>query len=206
MFGIELRREKEGGVAALTQITVQTQEASQLLARALDQSSTETGSYFLRIKKINNECNEIVRQVSERLKHSWMLSLDREDIYALVMSMSGVADGLDNFSESLSRYRPDSTPEMVHLAALIQRMIGQLHQIVPAIHRPKEIQSPLRKIERIRRESRETYRAAMSELFRTNRRPGDVLMYTDLYRHLESITDRCQGVGSLVERISIKNA
>jgi hypothetical protein len=31
-------------------------------------------------------------------------------------------------------------------------------------------------------------------------------MYEDLYEHLEAIIDRCEKVGYLVERISIKNA
>src|SRR5262249_55744027 len=148
MFGIRLMREKED-LAALAQLTVQTEEASHLLSQAVNGNGDEAESFSLRIKRINEECNAIVRIVSERLKHTFMSTFDREDVYALVMSMSAVIDRLNMFGGSLSRYQAESTPEMVSLAELIQRIVRELHQVVSSIDRPKQVQNQLRVIEAI---------------------------------------------------------
>jgi len=62
-------------------------------------------------------------------------------------------------------YQSQSTPEMVSLAELIHQMVRGLHQVVPVIDRPKQIQNRLRAIEAVQREGREKYQQAVSRLF-----------------------------------------
>jgi len=207
MFGVRLKPEKKITLTALDQLTAQTEEASELLAKALDGHGNGSQDYLFQIKPITEECNAIVRQVAERLKHTFMSALDREDIYGLVMALTGIVHGLDRFATRFESYRPNHcSPEMIRAVGLIKQIIGELAQALPAIDRGKNINSRLEVISRIQHEGSDICREAVGRLLRSNQRPTDVLMYKDLYEQLESIIERCGQVGSLVERISIKNA
>lgn len=205
MFGVRLMPEQES-LTALNRLTAQTEEASELLAKALDGNGNGSKEYLLQIQPISAECNAIARQVSERLKRTFMSAFDREDIYSLVMSLTGVVHRLDKFGALFSSYRLSRcTPEMTRMVELIRNIVGELGQALPAIDRPAEIQPRLESISRFQREGSETYREAVSGLLRSGQPPTDLLMYKDLYKQLESIIENCEQVGSLVERISIKN-
>lgn len=207
MFGVRLKPEKKAPVTALDQLRAQTEEASELLARALDGHGSGSQSYLSQIRPLTEECHTIVRQVSERLKHSFMSSLDREDIYHLLMSLTGVVHLLDRFAARFGSYRPSHCfPEMIRMVELIQKIVRELGQALPAIDSPKEIRPRLETIGRLQREGDEICREAVGSLLRSSQSPTDVLMYKDLYEQLESIIERCGHVGSLVERISIKMA
>jgi len=206
MFGVRLMPEQES-VTALNRLTAQTEEASELLVKALDRNGNGSKDYLLQIGPISTECNAIAQRVSERLKHTFMSALDREDIYSLVMSLSRVVHRLDNFAALFSSYQPDHcTPEMIRMVELIRKIVWELGQALPAIDRPQEIQPRLESINRIHREGREVYREGVGGLLRSGQPPQDLLMYRDLYKQLESIIENCEQVGSHVERISIKNA
>jgi len=207
MFGVRLTAEREEGLVALDQLSAQTEEASALLAKALDGNGNGSQNYLFQIKPITEECDAIVRRVSERLKHTFMSALDREDIYSLVMSVTGVLQSLNKFAARFTSYQPTNCPpEMIRMVDLIQKMVRELGQALPAIDRLRQIQPRLEAISRIRREGDEICRKAMSSLLRSSQPPTEVLMYKDLYEQLESIIGRCVHVGSLVERISIKHA
>jgi len=207
MFGVRLTAEREEGLIALDQLSAQSREASELLAKGLDGNGNGSRNYLLQIKPITEECNAIVRHVSERLKHTFMSALDREDIYSLVMSLTGVVQSLNKFAARFSSYQPsDCPPEMIRMVDLIQKMIRELGQALPAIDRIKQIRPRLKAIRGIQGEGDEICRNAVSSLLRSRQPPTEVLMYKDLYEQLESIIERCVHVGSLVERISIKYA
>ncbi|HJZ81350.1 MAG TPA: hypothetical protein VKD91_13430, partial [Pyrinomonadaceae bacterium] len=120
MFGVRLKPERATTIVALNRLTAHTKEVSELLARALDHNGNGCQNYLTQIKVINEQCNEFVRQVSEQLKHSFITALDREDIYALVMSLTDVLHRLDKFAGRFSRYRPSQCPpEMIRMVDLI---------------------------------------------------------------------------------------
>lgn len=206
MFGVRLMPEQES-LTALNRLTVQTEEASALLVRALDGKGNGSKDYLVQIRPISAECNAIAQRVSERLKHSFMDALDREDIYSLVMSLTGIVHRLDEFGSLFSSYQSaHCTPEMTRMVGLIRNIVWELGQALPAIDRPDEIQHRLQSISKCQREGGEAYREAVGALLRSGRPPTDLLMYKDLYKRLESIIGDCEQVGSLVERISIKHA
>ena len=209
MFGLKLKAEKDEELSHLDQITTKTKEASLLLTRVLDGNggASSVYDYSFRIRTINEACDVIVRQVAEQLKHSFGSLLDREDVYSLVLAMSGVVDRVGKLAGRISRYQLQRcTPEMIRLADLIYQIVQELDSVVPAITRPKGLQTRLKRIEAIQAESREVYRAAISDLFHSGGTPTNTLMYKDIYKHLELILERCEDAVSLVERVSIKYA
>lgn len=205
MFGVRL--EKKTNVFALDQLSAQTEEASELLARALDHNGNGSQNHLNQIRPITEECHAIVRQVSERLKHTFMSALDREDIYNLVMSVTGVQHRLDKFAGRFSRYQPSHSPsQMIRMADLIHKMVREIGEVLPVIERRNEILPRLEAIHEMHREGGEIYLEAVSTLLQTDQSPTNTLMYKDLYDQMESIIGSCRQVGSLAERISIKHA
>src|SRR5262245_53168682 len=156
MFGVRLKPEKKTTASALDQLTAQTEEASELLAKALDSNGNGSQNYLRQIRPLTEECRAVVREVSERLKHTFMSSLDREDIYLLLMSLTGIVHLLDRFAVRFGSYRPShSFPEMIRMVELIQKIVRELGQALPAIDRPREIRPRLETIDRLQREGDE---------------------------------------------------
>jgi uncharacterized protein Yka (UPF0111/DUF47 family) len=207
VFGTRLINRGEKDLAPLREITTQTREASALLTKVFDQKGKRHDQDCLRIKEISEICAAMVRETAERLKHSLASSFDREDVYALVLGMSTIVHQLEMLTKSVNRYKVRHyTPEMIGLADRIRLIVLELDQLVPMINRPRELEERLRIVQRIQKESQLLHRDALGKLFRSVMPATDALMYKDLYDYLETILARCQYVGSLMERVSIKQA
>jgi uncharacterized protein Yka (UPF0111/DUF47 family) len=90
-------------------------------------------------------------------------------------------------------------------AGVIQQMAEALDRLVPAIERLTDVKNPRLKLRDLEREGDDLYRESIGNLFNGGFDVKTVIIMKEIYDNLENTIDRCQHVGSLVERIVIKN-
>jgi uncharacterized protein Yka (UPF0111/DUF47 family) len=180
-------------------------EAAQLLLKIFAESGVDTKKQSVRISEINDVCQGILQRTSEDLRHSFMNSIDREDIYVLMTSLTNVVRQLERLASS-EEPTQQCTPEMLAVLNLLHELVCELDRIIPEVSRPAVIRQRLLAINAIRKRGRELCHEALRGLFQTSSNLQEVMIRRDLYHNLESIVTRCWQAGTLVERIAIKNA
>lgn len=206
IFGIGLMPAEEDYISSLEQMTRLIGDAAQSLVEMFADETGEGERYAAHIKNIELACDEITHNISTRLSRSFITAIDREDIHALTTTLDDVIDLIEALAKSVIMYDiQEYTPHMRRSASLIQRLVQEVHVVVPMVERPKDLKAHILEIHELEREGDEMYYAAMGDLFRNNRDAQSVIIAKELYENLEAAIDRCQHVGDLVERIVIKN-
>ena len=75
-----------------------------------------------------------------------------------------------------------------------------------AIKKPLVVAENSRAIKRLEEEGDAIYQGAVGELFSGKPDALEVMKWKELYDTLERALDECQGVGNVLESISIKNS
>src|SRR5262245_21941101 len=206
LFGIGLMPREEDYLSSLSQMTTLLSESARTLGEMFADEIGEGARYAEHIKTIERAGDEITHQVSTSLSRSFITAIDREDIHALATTLDDVVDLIEALASAVVRYGvQEYTPHMRLFGGLIQQMAQELHVLVPAVDRPRDIKNHLVKIRKLEREGDEIYRAATVQLFSGSFDVQSVIILKEIYDDLENTIDRCQHVGDLVERIVIKN-
>jgi uncharacterized protein Yka (UPF0111/DUF47 family) len=180
-------------------------------ARALvEMFADEGGGYdrhLKKIKAIESACDELTHSISTRLNKTFITPFDREDLYTLSGALDDVVDLIDDVARAMVMYGVrESTPHAARFAGVIERMAGQLGEIVPALGKPDGIAQRLVEMHRLENEGDEIYHEAVGELFRNTADPVELIKWNNIYEKLEETVDRCEAVANIIEGVIIKHS
>lgn len=206
LFGIGITPREANYRASLGEMTTLLGESARGLTEMFGDDISEAERYAQHIKTVEHACDEITHQISTSLSRSFITGIDREDIHALSTTLDDVVDFIEALASAMVRYGiQEYTPYMRLFAGVIQQMAQELDLLLPVIDRPRDITDHLLKIRQLEREGDEIYRDATADLFGGAYDIQSVIILKDIYDDLENTIDRCQHVGSLIERIVLKN-
>ena len=206
LFGIGIMPREANYRESLGEMTTLLKETVRVLTEMFSDDISEAERYAQHIKTIEHACDEITHQISTSLSRSFITGIDREDIHALSTTLDDVIDFVEGLASAMVRYGiQEYTPYMRQFAGVIQQMAQELDVLLPVIDRPRDITDHLQKIRQLEREGDEIYRDATADLFGGAYDVETVIILKDIYDDLENTIDRCQHVGTLIERIVLKN-
>jgi uncharacterized protein Yka (UPF0111/DUF47 family) len=100
----------------------------------------------------------------------------------------------------------ESRPPARKLSETISRAADHIQAGVAAIKKPAVVSEKSREIKRLEEEGDAIYQEAVGELFSGKPDALEVMKWKELYDTLERALDQCQGVGHVLESISLKNS
>ena len=100
----------------------------------------------------------------------------------------------------------ESRPPALKLSDTIFRAADHIQAGVMAIKKPLVVAETSRAIKRLEEEGDAIYQEAVGELFRGKPDALEVMKWKEVYDTLERALDECQGVGNVLESISLKNS
>ena len=161
------------------------------------------------MKDIEHEGDKITHAVVTRLNTTFVTPLDRQDIHRLVANLDDVLDYIDETATELVIYRIGApTSECRAMAQVIVDTVEPMDRAVRCL-RTSDPGFRTHAIEVHRHENRadQLLRQSMAALFEGRAGgPIDVLKWTDIYRTMEGVTDRCEDVANAIEAILLKTA
>ncbi len=181
--------------------------AARLLAETMERFD-QLEANALRMERLEHDGDLIIHEIGDRLNHSFITPIDREDIHQLASAMDDVLDNIEATTERFVLYgMKEVTAFARELADVIARQVEQIHEIIPDLRhgQNKEIQSHCVEINRLENRGDRIYRDALAELFRGNDEPIVVLKWHRMYDLLEAATDRCEDVADIIQSIVIKH-
>jgi uncharacterized protein len=158
------------------------------------------------IQRIERVGDEMTHAVFTRLNQTFITPFDREDIHQLASSLDDVLDFIHSAAARIVMYRITTPPSAAgKLAQLILQQSQELHKAVSLLQGKGNILEHCVEINRLENEADQVSRAAIAELFDTEKDPINLIKIKELIEFLETATDRAEDVANVLETVVLKN-
>jgi predicted phosphate transport protein (TIGR00153 family) len=161
------------------------------------------------IHAIENDGDDVVHQLMERLNKTFLTPLDREDIYQLCTRMDDILDYIDAVAKRLVTFKIDTlTPHAIEFVRIIEVSASEVEggvRLLRDLRRHEEIIRQCTRINQLENEADQVMREALNRLFNGEAPdPLDIIKWMDLYEHLEIATDKCEDVANVIQTVLVK--
>ena len=162
-----------------------------------------------RIKELEHEADENVRQCLELLHRTFLTPLDRHDIHQLITALDDVADLIDGTARKIALYEVHGLPKnlrdtadvLVRSTEYVQKVVAGLRDLGDG----SEILRNCVEIKRCETDADAIHADAVARLFKEEKDAVAVLKWRDIFEGIESATDACEDVANIVEGIVLEN-
>ncbi len=163
---------------------------------------------FKVITDMEQQGDAITHLILRELRQTFVTPFDREDIALLAESMDDVADLIHAAAEAMLLYEVDRPDDKVReLAHVIVLITAEIDHAMPDLQNgidQRQILERCKEINRLENLADSIYRQALAELFEKTNDISYVIKWREIYKHMETATDKCEDVSNVLEGIALK--
>ena len=180
--------------------------ASDLLDRLLS-NYPDNKELAQEILVCEQEGDRITHDIIDRLNHTFVTPIDREDILALASALDDIVDFTEEVADYLGLYKIEAPMDQaIRLAHVLKESCAQIAEAVPRLRGFRDISHYTVEINRLENEGDRITREAVASLFDGGIDPMVVIRWKDLFERLEAAIDAAERVANILEGIVIKNS
>jgi uncharacterized protein len=181
-------------------------QASDLLDRLLS-NYPDSKDLARDILVCEHEGDRITHDIIDRLNHTFVTPIDREDILALASALDDIVDFTEEVADYLGLYKIEAPMDQaIRLARVLKDSCRQIAEAVPRLRGFRDISHYTVEINRLENEGDRITREAVASLFDGGIDPMVVIRWKDLFERLEAAIDAAEHVANILEGIVIKNS
>jgi len=162
-----------------------------------------------KLKEIEHEADNITHKTYERMHKTFLMPIDREDIYALVNNMDSIIDFIESTAILISLYKVKKpSDEIIKQAQILNETIRKGKSIIHALRdmkNSKKILADCVEIHSLENAGDIVLRTVMTNLFESEKDAIELVKRKDIIEHLEEAINACEKVSNTVEGIVLKN-
>jgi uncharacterized protein len=159
------------------------------------------------IRSCEHEGDRITHDIVQRLNHTFVTPIEREDILALASALDDVVDLIDEVADYLELYRIEAPMEQaMRLTTIVAKACRALDQAMPLLRNFRDMSQLTVEVHRLENDGDRVTREAIAALFAHGIDPITVIRWKDIYERIEGAIDSTERVALLLEGIVIKNA
>jgi len=180
------------------------------LHEAVNLPLKEREELFQKIDELEQRGEDITRQTNLELSRNFITPFDREDIHSLITSIDNVADNLQGAASRMRLYHVDKITKSIR--KLTEINLEACQNIEFAVNELKNFSSTKKitiacsKINKLENRSDDVYNKAVFEIFENETDAINVIKYKEVLSVLETATDKCKSVASVLEAIAVKHS
>ncbi|MFZ0040005.1 MAG: DUF47 family protein [Solirubrobacteraceae bacterium] len=189
------------------------EEAGQNTLRAADLLSQLLADYpdsrhlAGEILDLEHEGDRITHGIVDRLNHTFVTPIEREDILALASALDDVVDFTEEVADYLGLYKIEAPMDQaIKLARVLNDATAQIAEAIPLLRGFQDISRFTVEINRLENEGDRITREAVASLFDGGIDPMVVIRWKDIFERLEAAIDAAERVANILEGIVIKNS
>jgi hypothetical protein len=153
------------------------------------------------------EGDRITHDIIDRLNHTFVTPIDREDILALASALDDIVDYTEEVADYLGLYKIEAPMDQaIKLAHVLLEAARQIAEAIPRLRGFRDISHYTVEINRLENEGDRITREAVASLFDGGIDPMVVIRWKDLFERLEAAIDATEHVANILEGIVIKNS
>ncbi len=162
------------------------------------------------INDLEHEGDAITHQIFEQLHRSVITPFDREDIALLAHSLDDVVDFIHAAADAMLLYKVERpTNRAKEMVDIVVQAVAEVERAVSEIHDRigrKKLLNRCVEINRLENIGDTVFRSAMAELFDDSTDFAGLIKWREIYKHMESVIDRCEDIANILEGVAIKYA
>jgi uncharacterized protein len=185
------------------------EEGSKLFLEMV-QSNDYSDALVAKLKDIEHEADDITHKTYERMHKTFLMPIDREDIYALVDKMDNIMDFIESTAVLINLYKIKKSPdEIIKQAQILNDTVKKGKCIIYALRDIKDsgkILADCVEIHSLENAGDIVLRTAIANLFENEKDAIELVKHKEIIEHLEEAIDACEKVSNIVEGIILKHA
>jgi uncharacterized protein len=151
--------------------------------------------------------DRITHDIVDRLNHTFVTPIEREDILELATGLDDVVDFAEEVADFMGLYKIEAPMEQAQrLAHILLQAARQIAEAMPKLRDFGDLAPYTSEIHRLENDGDRVVREAMAALFDTGIDPMVVIRWKDIYERLEDAVDATERVANILSNIVIKNA
>jgi predicted phosphate transport protein (TIGR00153 family) len=159
------------------------------------------------IRACEHEGDRITHDIIDRLNHTFVTPIDREDILSLASALDDIVDYTEEVADFLGLYRIEAPMDQsIKLARVLKAAARQIAEAIPRLRGFRDMSNYTVEINRLENEGDRISREAIASLFDGGIDPMVVIRWKDLFERLEAAIDAAEHVANILEGIVIKNS
>lgn len=181
-----------------------------ILHEAVNLPLKERDELFSKIDELEQKGEDITRLTNLELSRNFITPFDREDIHSLITSIDNVADNLHGASSRMRLYQVAKITKSIRKLTEINleacQNIDNAVKELRDLKKMKKITDACAKINKLEGKSDTVYDKAVADLFENETDAKNIIKYKEVLSVLETATDKCKGVASVLESITVKHS
>jgi predicted phosphate transport protein (TIGR00153 family) len=159
------------------------------------------------ILDLEHEGDRITHDIIDRLNHTFVTPIDREDILALASALDDIVDFTEEVADYLGLYKIEAPMDQaIKLARVLKDASSQIAEAIPLLRGFHDLSRYTVEVNRLENEGDRITREAVASLFDGGIDPMVVIRWKDIFERLEAAIDAAERVANILEGIVIKNS
>lgn len=174
---------------------------------------TQTHDYsdvkISRLKEIEHEADAITHKTYERMHKTFLVPMDREDIYSLVNNMDSIMDFIESTAVVINLYKVKKiSDEIMKQAQILDDCTKKIKSIIHDLRDEKNAEKILAgcvEIHTLENAGDIVLRTTIAHLFKNEKNAIELVKWKEIIELLEESIDACEKVCNIVEGIVLKH-
>ena len=201
-----LRRKKPNRFVELlsrqAEFTVQGMEALKQYVKQPDTTLAD------RVRKIEEEADEVRRILIDELNRTFVTPIDREDIFSLSLTIDDILDYAKSTVDKMALLKVKPNPFMERMVSLLSDAAMEIYRgVLRLADHPNVANDHAVRAKALENRVESVYREALADLFQG---PEDlqgvmeILKLREIYRHISNAADRGDAAANVIGDIVVK--
>lgn len=191
----------------LEKIAIKSHESVKLFKELID-SWEPSHPTIQRLRDLEHECDLIVHEIMDKLNHTFVTPIDREDIQRLTKKIDDLVDTIKGLAERMVLFKIETvTDELKEMASILENEATIVVTIVRGIRdlkNSKDILGACAQIQSLEHQGDRVFEKALGMLFQNGMPPLEVIKWKEIYDFSEQAIDICEDIADLIWGIVVK--
>jgi uncharacterized protein len=184
-------------------------EGARLLQDLLD-DYVDVEQKVATLTEIENKGDSIVHKVTELANVSLIAPIDHEDTQQLITAVDDALDEIESVAVRISIFQIRQPTELAcQLGVLIYKSAKEVNAVFPNLRSRRQldgIRNHIVRINDLEHEADQIFWKGLKEVSAKRDDAFHFIIWKEIYERLESVTDRMEDIGDVLQRVLIKNA
>lgn len=162
------------------------------------------------MEDLEHKNDHVTHEIFVELGRNFITPFDREDIHSLASALDDVADYIYKAAKMINFYKVNPQEQGIQkFADAIKEAVLAVNSAVMELRNLKNTAKIIEcviKINSIENQADDIFDLSIEKLFATENDVKELIKKREIYQLLETVTDKCEDVGNVVESIVVKYA
>ncbi len=181
--------------------------AADLLVEGAASGNAHLASAAHQIHVLEEQADGVLHDIYTRFNSTFITPLDPEDIQSLSSHLDDVIDGIEDAVHRMLDYQIDPLPATaIELCRIVRSCCLILQKAFDALAKGRPFIDHSIEINRLEEAADQLGRAAVRQLFESEKDPIRIIKLKEIYEFLEQTTDYCEDVADALQNVQVKNS